>query len=149
MEHTTITFEERLLEPQDFARRIGRVAARYPWLVLEENGKTIGYAYASEWKSRSAFRYTVESSIYLHPQAPRRQDCGKVLYGRLLSLLAREGYHKVIAAVTQPNDASMALHHGFGFVTAGYFHEVGYKFHDWIDVAYLELGLEKPSNGVY
>ena len=149
IEHTTVTFEERSLEPQTFARRIRQVADRYPWLVMQESDAIVGYAYASEWKSRSAFRYTVESSIYLHPQAPRRQGYGRTLYGRLLSLLAREGYHRVIAAITQPNDASMALHEGFGFASAGYFHEVGYKFHRWLDVAYLELGLEKPLNGVY
>ncbi len=142
IERTIITFEEQPLHPETFARRIRETTARYPWLVLEDDGIVVGYAYASEWKSRSAFRYTVESSIYLHPQAPRRKGYGRKLYGRLLSSLARQGYHRVIAAVTQPNDASMGLHECLGFTPAGYFHEVGYKFQRWIDVAYLELDLE-------
>jgi phosphinothricin acetyltransferase len=149
IEHTTVTFEERVLDATAFARRIQHVSARYPWLVLENDGAILGYAYASEWNSRSAFRYTVEASIYLHPEAPRRKGHGKLLYGQLLSLLAREGYHRVIAAITQPNDASMVLHAGFGFARAGCFHEAGYKFNRWIDVAYLELGLEKSADGVY
>ncbi|WP_457675303.1 N-acetyltransferase family protein [Thiolapillus sp.] len=148
IEHTIVTFEEQPLHQETFARRILETTARYPWLVLEEEGNLLGYAYASEWKSRSAFRYTVESSIYLHPEAPRRRGYGRRLYEGLLTLLAREGYHQVIAAITQPNDASMALHQALGFVKAGCFHEVGYKFHRWIDVAYLELRLEKPAEGV-
>ncbi|WP_456374258.1 N-acetyltransferase family protein [Thiolapillus sp.] len=149
IEHTIVTFEEEVLDGGSFSRRIQGISARYPWLVLEEQGRLLGYAYASEWKARSAFRYTVETSIYLHPDAPRRKGCGSLLYGRLLSLLAGEGYHRVIAAITQPNDASMALHARFGFVPAGVFHEAGYKFNRWIDVAYLELGLEKLPEGVY
>ncbi len=141
IEHTIVTFEEQPLRRETFVQRIRETTVRYPWLVLEDDGVPLGYAYASEWKSRSAFRYTVESSIYLHPQVPRRKGHGSLLYARLLSVLAREGYHQVIAAITQPNPASMAMHERFGFVTAGCFHEVGYKFNRWIDVAYLELRL--------
>jgi len=148
IEHTIVTFEEQPLHPETFARRIRETTARHPWLVLEDDGVPVGYAYASEWKSRSAFRHTVESSIYLHPRTPRGRGYGKRLYGGLLSRLAREGRHLVIAAITQPNEASMALHQSLGFVTAGCFHEAGYKFHRWIDVAYLTLHLETLAERV-
>lgn len=77
IEHTTITFDEQSLQPEAFALQIEHVSQRYPWLVIEEKGQVLGYAYASEWGSRSAFRYTVASSIYLHPEAPKRKGMGK------------------------------------------------------------------------
>ncbi len=148
IEHTTITFEEQTLQPDAFARRIDSVVASYPWLVVEEGGQVLGYACADEWKSRSAFRYTVESSIYLHPQAPKRRGTGEHLYRALLTRLAAQGFHQVIAAITIPNAGSVALHHKLGFSDAGYFHEVGYKFQQWIDVVYMELRLDAGSDAV-
>jgi phosphinothricin acetyltransferase len=141
IECTAITFEEQILTESAFSQRIQTISSSYPWLVIEENNQILGYAYAGEWKSRSAFRYTVESSIYLHPQAPGRQGIGESLYRRLLSLLAERGFHRVIAAITVPNENSIALHKKLEFEEAGYFGEVGYKFQRWIDVIYMELRL--------
>lgn len=148
IEHTTITFEEQILQAGVFAQRIDSVVASYPWLVVEEAGRVLGYACAGEWKSRSAFRYTVESSVYLHPQAPKRRGTGEYLYRALLTRLATQGFHQVIAAITIPNASSLALHHKLGFSDAGYFHEVGYKFQQWIDVVYMELRLDAGSDVV-
>jgi len=142
IEHTTVTFEEQALQPEEYAGRIDTILQRYPWLVIEDDGQVLGYAYAGEWKPRSAFRYTVESSIYLHPQTPKRTGMGEMLYRALLSRLADEGFHQVIAAITIPNEGSIALHHKLGFSEAGRFHEVGYKFQCWIDVVYMELQLD-------
>ncbi len=141
IEHTAITFEEQLLDHAEFEARIQAISGVYPWFVAEENGQILGYTYAAEWKARSAFRYSVETSIYLHPQAPKRQGIGETLYRGLLSSLGEQGFHRVIAAITIPNEKSIALHRKLGFEKAGYFHEVGYKFQRWIDVVYMELPL--------
>ncbi|WP_456417335.1 N-acetyltransferase family protein [Thiolapillus sp.] len=139
---TTITFEEQPLQTEAFAERIRGVRASYPWLVAEKGGVVLGYAYARAWQSRSAYRHTAESSVYLHPQAPRRQGTGEQLYRSLLLQLASRKIHRVIAAIAVPNESSIALHHKLGFDEAGYFHEVGYKFRRWIDVLYMELPLD-------
>ncbi|WP_457666254.1 N-acetyltransferase family protein [Thiolapillus sp.] len=145
IEHTIITFDEQVLQPAIFAERIGRILQRFPWLVIEEEGRVLGYAYASEWGDRSAFRYTVTSSIYLHPEAPKRKGMGEMLYRALLSQLVDRGFQRVIAAIAVPNEGSVALHHKLGFSQAGYFHAMGYKFGRWIDVIYLELSLAPPG----
>ncbi|WP_293652982.1 GNAT family N-acetyltransferase [Thiolapillus sp.] len=148
IEHTTITFDEQSLQPEAFALQIEHVSQRYPWLVIEEKGQVLGYAYASEWGSRSAFRYTVASSIYLHPEAPKRKGMGEMLYRALLSQLADRGFCRVIAAIAVPNEGSVALHKKLGFSQAGYFHAMGYKFQRWIDVIYLELPLASGNSRV-
>lgn len=139
---TTITFEEAEVSAEVMARRIATViSAKLPWLVLEEQGEVLGYAYASKWKERSAYRFSVESSIYLRPEA-----CGKGhargLYQHLCSLLRQSGVHLVIGGVALPNDASVGLHEALGFRPVGAFREVGRKFGRWIDVGYWQLRLE-------
>lgn len=139
---TTITFEEAEVGTEDMAQRITKViSSKLPWLVLEQDGTVLGYAYASQWKERSAYRFSVESSIYLHYDA-----CGKGfarrLYQHLIMLLRQSGAHLVIGGVAQPNEASVGLHRNMGFQPVGTFREVGRKFGRWIDVSYWQLSLE-------
>jgi phosphinothricin acetyltransferase len=133
------TFEETPISPSEMAMRIESVLADgLPWLVLEENDQILGFARAVKWRERSAYRYSVESSIYLAP-AHARQGLGFLLYSALLSQLKTLGVHAVIGGVALPNPASVALHEKLGYKKVAHFVEVGWKFERWIDVEYWEL----------
>jgi phosphinothricin acetyltransferase len=108
--------------------------------VWEEDGAIAGYAYATEWKERSAYRFSVESTVYVAPGLAGR-GIGTRLYEALLAELQRRKVHCVIGGISLPNDASVALHERLGFVKIGHFKEVGWKFDRWVDVGYWELVL--------
>ncbi len=131
--HTSITFEELPVSTVEMQRRIEKV--RLPWLVYEEGGTAVGYAYAAQWKERSAYRHTVECTIYLSPEAAGRQ-IGTQLYDALFTALREFPIHALIGVIALPNAASIALHEKFGFEKAAYFREVGRKFDKWVDVGY-------------
>ena len=135
---TVVTFEESPVPEADMARRIADISEDLPWLVWELNGVIVGYAYASPWKARAAYRHAVESSIYLAPQATG-QGLGPQLYAALIAELRRRGLHCVIGGAALPNPASVALHERLGFAKVAEFRQVGFKFGRWIDVAYWEL----------
>jgi len=137
---TTITFEESPVPDGEMARRIADITSHLPWLVWEVDGRILGYAYASPWKARAAYRYAVESSIYLAPQFTG-QGIGSRLYLALIANLRQRGLHCVIGGAIIPNPVSVALHERLGFTKVAEFREVGFKFGKWIDVAYWELML--------
>jgi L-amino acid N-acyltransferase YncA len=137
---TVVTFEETPIAVAEMTRRVAEVRRRFPWLVVELQGAVAGYAYASLWKARSAYRFCVESTIYLAPEAVGR-GLGKALYGALLEALPRCDAHRVLGCIALPNDASVALHEKLGFRRVGVFDEVGWKFGRWVDVGYWELSL--------
>jgi len=138
---TTISFEEDPVDVGEMARRIGDVqAAGLPWLVAELDGAVIGYAYATKWRVRHAYRHSVESSVYLAPAAARR-GVGTALYEALLGRLRAGGYHLVIGGIALPNEASVALHEKMGYEKAAHFKEVGFKFGRWLDVGYWQRKL--------
>jgi phosphinothricin acetyltransferase len=133
------TFEDQPLSSQAFAKRIQKVsAASLPWLVAESGGELAGYAYASLWKERPAYRYSVESSVYVDPRA-QRAGIGSQLYAALLDELHRKQIHAVIGGIALPNPASVRLHEKFGFRKVAHFEAVGYKLGRWIDVGYWQL----------
>jgi phosphinothricin acetyltransferase len=137
--NTVISFEEQVVPPQAIQDRLQEVqAASLPWLVAESSGSVIGYAYASRWKERSAYRYSVESAIYLDPAA-RGVGHGTRLYTALLTDLRQRKVHTVIGGIALPNPASVRLHEKFGFQKVAHFKEVGYKFGQWVDVGYWQL----------
>ena len=141
--NTVITFEEQVVAPQTIAERLQEVrAAGLPWLVAESSGTLVGYAYASMWKDRSAYRYSVESTVYLDPAA-LRVGFGSGLYAALLDSLRRQNVHVVIGGVALPNEASIRLHEKFGFRKVAHFEEVGFKFGRWVDVGYWQLILSQ------
>jgi phosphinothricin acetyltransferase len=115
-------------------------AASLPWLVLEQTSEIVGYAYATPWKARSAYRYSAESSVYLAP-ASTGKGFGKQLYQALLAELRGAGLHAINAGIALPNPASVALHEALGFQACAVFREVGYKFERWVDVGYWQLFL--------
>ena len=149
VEHTTVTFEEAPVSVEGMAGRIQEIAGAYPWLVLEEGKRVVGYAYASRWKTRASYRYSVESTIYLAGDVTGR-GLGKALYTALLAALRSSPAHCVVAGIALPNPASVALHESLGFRKVAHFNEVGRKFDRWIDVGYWELMLgdaEHPAGG--
>jgi L-amino acid N-acyltransferase YncA len=139
--HTVITFEEEPVSAETMAARVADVQkASLPWLVAEVEGALAGYAYANKWKARSAYRYSVEATIYLQ-HGQKRRGIGKRLYLELLSLLREQGIHVVIGGVALPNEASVALHEKLGFERVATFRQVGFKHDRWVDVGYWQLVL--------
>ena len=137
--NTIITFEEEAVPETEMAQRITDVlGAGLPWFVWEESGRVVGYAYASKWKSRCAYRYAVESSIYLSKDTTGR-GLGTKLYVALIDALRAKGIHCIIGGIALPNDASVGISEKLGFQKIGQFKEVGWKFEQWIDVGYWEL----------
>jgi phosphinothricin acetyltransferase len=139
VEHSVVTFEEAAVGADEMARRLRTVFdAGLPWLVAELDGAVAGYAYADKWKMRSAYRHSVESTVYLAPQKTGG-GLGSSLYRALLDTLRTARVHAVIGGIALPNDASIALHERLGFVKIGQFDQVGRKFDRWIDVGYWQL----------
>ncbi len=136
---TNITFEETPIDTLEMKRRIARVHEEtLPWLCAEVNHKLAGYAYATQWRERSAYRFTVESTIYLSPEYAGK-GLGENLYSVLLERIQAAGKRNVIAVITLPNPASIALHEKLGFIKTAHFPEVGFKFNRWLDVGYWQL----------
>jgi phosphinothricin acetyltransferase len=144
---TVITFEEEPVSASEMGRRIEEsTSASLPWLVGEREGKIVGYAYATPWRARSAYRFSVEVTVYLDPVCPRR-GIGSRLYEALLSGLKARGVHAAFGVIALPNDASVAIHEKFGFARAALLREVGFKFGRWIDVGYWQLIFEGSPEG--
>jgi L-amino acid N-acyltransferase YncA len=139
--NTVITFEEEPVSAQTMAARVADTQnASLPWLVAELGGSPVGYAYANKWKVRSAYRYSVETTIYLE-HGHEGRGIGKRLYSELLSLLRVRGIHVAIGGTALPNEASVALHEKLGFERVATFRQVGFKHDRWVDVAYWQLVL--------
>lgn len=133
--NTAISFEEVPVSAVEMASRIDKVLVQssLPWLVAEQAGEPLGYAYANRWRERHAYRFSVETSVYVaHDTAAR--GIGTALYTSLFELLKAAGYHTVLGVVALPNAASVALHEKFGMRQVAHFKEVGYKFGRWHDV---------------
>lgn len=140
---TSISFEEAAVPAAEMASRIADLqAAGLPWLVAEIDGAVAGYAYATKWRVRNAYRFSVETTVYLAPEHAGK-GLGTALYQALLARLREGGYHSAIGGIAQPNGASVALHEKLGFEKVALFREVGFKFDRWIDVGYWELQLSE------
>ena len=136
--HTIITFEEEPVTEIEIKQRIEKTILKFPWIIYANQGEILGYAYASEWKSRSAYKHSVESTVYLK-KGYENHGIGSILYDKLIQKLRGTNIHAVIGGIALPNATSVALHEKFGFEKIGQFNEVGYKFNQWIDVGYWEL----------
>ena len=142
---SVVSFET---DPPDAAAMRARIeagGALYPWIVAEEAGGAIfGYAYAARFRERPAYRFTVETSVYLHPDACGR-GLGAALYAPLLAVLEAQGFTQAIAAITLPNEASVRLHERLGFQSAGTYRQVGWKLGAWHDVGLWQRALARPA----
>jgi len=135
---TTVSFEEEAVSSLEVARRIKAVqGASLPWLVAEEDGTVVGYAYATKWRTRPAYRHSVEVTVYVAPER-RDRGIGSVLYDSLLDALRDRRIHAAIGGIALPNPASVALQEKFGFEKVAHFAEVGFKSGRWIDVGYWQ-----------
>ena len=136
--NTPVTFEEEAVSGDVMRDRIREIRSNLPWLVCEEAGLVRGFAYASPWKSRCAYRNSVETTVYLDKDVLGR-GLGARLYEPLLQVLKERGFHTAIGGIALPNGGSVALHEKFGFQKVAQFREVGWKFETWIDVGYWQL----------
>ena len=132
---TPVTFEYTLPSKSEFAARIGAVSAEYPYLVCEENGKALGYAYAHRQAEREAYQWNAELSVYLDSAATSR-GIGARLYHMLLEILLLQGVRTAYALVTLPNRKSERLHASLGFQTLVVQRKAGFKGGAWHDVAW-------------
>ncbi|HEY0813256.1 MAG TPA: GNAT family N-acetyltransferase [Pseudonocardia sp.] len=137
---TAVTFETEPPDAAEFARRIAVGAARYAWLVLEDEGRVVGYAYGGPFSGRPAYRFACEVSVYLQV-GMRRSGGGRALYGVLLSCLGERGYRRAAAGMTLPNEASVGLHRALGFEPVGTYRRIGWKHGRWHDVAWVQRDL--------
>ena len=143
---TVVTFEEVPVSAAEMAGRIDGVqSAAFPWLVAEEVGRVVGYAYATKWKDRSAYRFSAEATVYLAPTDTGR-GLGSQLYAELFPRLEARGLHAIMGGITLPNEPSVALHEKFGMRKVAHFDEVGFKFDRWLAVGYWQLKLESSPS---
>lgn len=141
IKHTIITFEEETIDADEIERRIKSVQKKnYPYLVYENDGLLIGYAYLSNWRTRSAYDKTLETSIYLDINHIKK-GIGTVLYRQLIEESRKINMHSLIGVISLPNEASQKLHEKLEFQRIGNFKESGLKFNQWIDVEFWQLFL--------
>lgn len=137
---TAVSFE---LEPptlSEFASRVASAQSQWAWLVAEVDGQIAGYAYASAFRTRAAYRWTAETSAYVR-EGYRGRGVASALYRRLLEVLAGKGFCNAYAGIALPNDPSVAFHQAAGFTPVGVFHRAGWKFGVWHDVSWWEMRL--------
>lgn len=140
---TAISFEVEPPSEGEMAARVERVGATLPWLVYEFGGDVLGYAYASHHKERAAYAWSVDTAIYI-AQGSHRRGLGRLLYGKLLTILTRQGFHTAFGGITLPNPGSVGLHEACGYRPIGVYPEVGYKLGAWRDVGWWGRPLTAP-----
>ncbi len=146
VEHTAISFELTVPSVEEFAGRIDAANRSHAWLLAERDGRPVGYAYGTAHRSRAAYRFSTETSVYVHEDV-RGQGVGSSLYRSLFDELARLGYFHAYAGITVPNPASEAAHRRAGFAHIGTFPRVGFKFGRWHDVSWWHRVLREGVPG--
>jgi phosphinothricin acetyltransferase len=141
------SLEERAPSPAEMAARIKTTSAVYPWLIAELDGEPVGYAYATEHRGRSAYRWSADTTVYVAPHHHRR-GVGRALYEALFELLTAQGLYAACAGITLPNDASVGLHEAIGFELVGVYRAIGYKHGQWHSVGWWQAQLSEPRTGV-
>ncbi|GAB3873201.1 GNAT family N-acetyltransferase [Terrabacter terrigena] len=140
---TSITFETEPPDAAEMGRRIEKAQRLHAFLVLEDAGEVVGYAYGGPFKERAAYRWSCEVSVYLAMDR-RGRGGGRRLYEELLRRLAARGYRVAAAGMTQPNEASGRLHAAMGFKKVGTYRDIGHKFGAWHDVTWVQRPLGDP-----
>jgi len=144
VEHTAISFEYEVPSVEEFARRIENTLKKYPYLVAEQAGEILGYAYASSFHTRAAYAWSAETSIYVKTDA-KKQGIGKALYEELERLLKQQNILNLYACIAYPEQEdeyltrdSVRFHEHLGFGLIGEFHKCGYKFNRWYNIVWME-----------
>jgi phosphinothricin acetyltransferase len=141
VEGSVVSFETEVPSVDEYITRVRKYLAGWAGVVAEaENGQLLGYAYGSSHRERAAYKWSVETTVYVAPRA-QRSGIGRRLYAKLIPMLVAAGYCNAYAGVAQPNPASVGLHQAVGFRPIGTFPRVGYKFGQWHDVAWFYLAL--------
>lgn len=138
--HTTVTLETTPLTTEQMRQRIIDISCHFPYLVYESDGKVAGYAYVHLWKERAAFAHTLETTVYLAPDA-KHEGIGAKLMQPIIDHCRQRGFRVLVACITAENQESIDFHKRLGFTQASLFHNVGYKFGRWLDVVDLEMQL--------
>jgi phosphinothricin acetyltransferase len=145
---TTITFEYHVPSEEAFLARFRSITAQFPWLVWEENGKILGYAYGSAPFERDAYRWCAEDSVYLRPEAKGR-GIGKKLCTALEKILFYQGYRRIYAIIAAENRESITFHQKLGYRHLGEFPDAGFKFGRWVGIVWMDkqaFFVDLPSN---
>ena len=137
---TAITFEYQVPTSEEFADRIRNTLKKYPYLIAEENDELLGYTYASSFKVKAAYDWSVETSIYVR-QGEHRRGVGSALYESLEACLRKQHICNLCACITYPNPASIAFHERLGYRTTAHFHSSGFKLGEWHDIVWMEKEL--------
>lgn len=137
VEKTSVTYEYEVPSVEEFCGRIENTTKKYPYLAAEEDGVVLGYAYASAFHPRAAFRWTAEVTVYLKKEAHGR-GIGRMLYEALEEKLKKQNVQTVIALIADPNPESVAFHEKMGYRTAGRLTDCAYKLEQWRGMFYLE-----------
>lgn len=144
IEKTTITFEYSVPSLSEFSARIEDIQKKYPWIVYEENGKILGYAYGGPEHTREAYQWTVEASVYVAEEA-RGKGIGTLLYNALFDILEKQNFRICYVLITGENLLSVKMHEKYGFKTVGIRKNSGYKHGKWLDVYVMEKQLNEFS----
>jgi L-amino acid N-acyltransferase YncA len=142
---TPVSFETQPPTIDDMRQRIAKVLKSHPWLVCEEDGLILGYAYASPHRERAAYVWSVDVSVYVR-EGRRRGGLGRALYTALFRLLKLQGYYTALAGTTLPNPGSIGLHRAMGFEPVGVYRNIGFKCGAWHDVAWWQLVLKEADS---
>jgi L-amino acid N-acyltransferase YncA len=137
---TPISLEETPPTPTEIAERIQTTQRTHPWLVAEEAGQVVGYAYATRHRERASYRWGTDVTVYVSP-ARQRKGVGRALYQALFEQLTEQGFRIACAGITLPNEASVGLHESLGFQPVGTYRRIGWKFGAWHDVGWWQLHL--------
>ena len=140
VENTTVSFEYEVPTLDAFLTRFRKITEQFPWLVWEEDGTVLGYAYACAPFDRAAYQWCAEPSIYLMPEA-QGKGIGKRLYEALEEILTAQGYRLSYAIITSENEASLAFHRAMGYKETAHCPGCGYKFGRWLGVTWMEKTL--------
>jgi L-amino acid N-acyltransferase YncA len=143
-EATPISFETQPPSVDEMRRRIAKTLESLPWLVRQQHGKIVGYAYASPHRERAAYRWSVDVSAYVR-DGHRRTGVGRALYTKLFEVLRLQGFHNALAGITLPNPGSVGLHESLGFQSVGIYRRIGFKCGEWHDVVWYQLSLREQS----
>lgn len=142
--HTSVSFETEVPSEAEMLRRIHASLKNHAWLVVEAQGKVLGYAYSSRHRERPAYQWAADVSIYL-AEAVHGKGIGSRLYRALLEIVRMQGFYKCYAAIALPNEKSQRLHESLGFLFLGKYSQVGYKHGRWHDVGWWEKNLKQPE----
>ena len=144
VQNTAISFEIEPPTTEIMAQRIARTLETHPWLVADCNGQILAYTYSGNHRERPAYRWTVDTTIYVDTTAHHR-GIGRTLYRVLLSMLRHQCFRSAFAEIVLPNEGSVRLHESLGFKPVGIHKDIGFKLGRWHNIGYWRMGLAEPT----